>query len=236
MAIKTITSIEAAEVIFGPTFYPLYKLWHRTIFEPSQAQYFSNNHAWQAAALSLQGIAPGYVPSNFHFKTFMNWLRLIDRLFPTANRIPISTLPVASNCGHLIYPGNSRTEVPFCPACIMEQCCESLKRISDAWERVGGGPTERAREAPSLYYSLRKVWTAEKVRFANLVYMFEQLAEEERIYEDDALYFSKHGLEDLKVAKSCMEVLQVARKDCPYMVGGGDVDFVPGERFSGMKY
>ena len=74
------------------------------------------------------------------------------------------------------------------------------------------------------------------MRFANLVHMFKQLAEEERRYEDEALYFSKHSFEDLKVAKSCMEVLQMARKNCPYMVGGGDVDFVPGERFSGIKY
>jgi hypothetical protein len=118
----------------------------------------------------------------------------------------------------------------------MDQFCESLKRISDAWESIGGGPTAREIEAPVLYFSVRKVWMVEKARFANLVYIFEQLAEEERRYEDDALYFSKHTFEDLKVAKSCMEVLQVARKNCPYMVGGGDVDFVPGERFSRMKY
>jgi hypothetical protein len=89
----------------------------------------------------------------------------------------------------------------------MEQYCESLNRIADAWEIIGGGPSSREREAPALNFSVRKVWTAGKVRFANLVYIFEQRAEEERRYEDETLYFSKHSFEDLKVAKSCIKVL-----------------------------
>ncbi|KAF2790107.1 hypothetical protein K505DRAFT_84635 [Melanomma pulvis-pyrius CBS 109.77] len=235
----TITSTEAAQIIFGDTFYNDYLYWQQNAADIDQIQFYKSCEDWQSSIQSLQDVAPGETPTWASFKYFMNWLRLNGKLYPKADQFPTSTLAVAWGCRHLIHPGNPRQDVSTCPVCIMSSCVESLVRIADAWEKIWGGPVTKefrgACKPPPLYYKVKQIWHVEKLRFANLVSVYEHHVEEEQHWEEESLHLFDHSFEDLVNAKSCAEALQIAREQCPYMASGADVPFAKGDSFPGIK-
>lgn len=248
------TSEQAARILFGDQ-YVQYIHWQRTIGDLNQIQYFGDRELWELVRDSVSKVVHGQLPTAWHFKSFMNWLRSRGLLFPTQEPRPISTFAVASKCGHALHPGNPCQRTETCPVCVVEQCTGSLSRIWEAWHRLGApwepedpddgdndasedeeennaGDVEKARhprtdEVRVLYARLKRIWRVEKGRWANLMNNYAKLAESEQTWEEQEMAGSPYAPKHVQRSKSCMMALHIARAKCPGIADGGDVAFQP---------
>ena len=220
-----ITSNEVAQVIFGDN-YTEYIYWQYNLGNPDQAQFYRSEKEWQTVVESIRMRPKGQIPSPSHFKIFMNWMLQTGNLYTRAVNIPVSKLAAASYCGHLIHPGNSHQDAACCPICVMEQCVESLGRISEAWDLLGGpnvkilGSNFRERKEKALLAQVKRIWKVEKLRWANLIFVYEELAEDELKWEEDERNLSKYAQEELDDCSSCTGALELGRELCPYIIDG----------------
>ena len=92
-------------------------------------------------------------------------------------------------CKHPVHPGNPWMG-DVCPGCLITQCIASLDRIAHVWRLVGGPLKPYSSGDPELshvYHAAKRIWHVEKVRWANLVDVYERCAKEEVSWEEDSL-------------------------------------------------
>ncbi|CAO2657413.1 Nn.00g035390.m01.CDS01 [Neocucurbitaria sp. VM-36] len=239
----TLTSAQAADILFGRQLYLRYIKWQATIHDPDEVRFYDSPEQYILIRDSVRGTVPGNLPSPEHFKAFMSRIkrtlyiseRQIERWegneaedghdMDTEDHAP--PLTVASLCRHAIHPGNPYRAVEVCPCCIMRQCVASLERMSRLW-RLLGGPHKRPLDVKQnkLYLGVRNLWHVEKNRWANLVFRYREFAGVERLWEEQCWISGYKKREVVKKAKSCASALEVARQ-VPFLAEGWDDIFVP---------
>lgn len=184
------------------------------------------------------------------FKAFMNTRQVKEKLYMRdSEESPIGedsrdeeeSLGLLSTrlCKHSIHPGNSCTAIDVCPVCLMGQCLASLERIANVWRLVGGPCKSRISEDTgvsliepnelTIYHTTRRIWHAEKGRWANLKSIYEQYATEERSWEEDSRQDGFAIPDSVNGASSCMEAFGLAMRT-PFLVEGWNEIFVPNGR------
>ncbi|KAF2254663.1 hypothetical protein BU26DRAFT_583303 [Trematosphaeria pertusa] len=224
---ESFTSAQAARLLFGVERYEDYVRWQQTIDDERHIQYYGDRGYWELVRGFVKNGPVGELPDPYTFKLFMNSLRLRGKLYPKSREPPATTLAIAKWCRHTIHPGNTCNSVDACSVCLMKQCVTSLGRIWELWVSVGGPHREFSFEERPLYYRIRAIWHVEKVRWANLVDKFEELAELEQEWEDKEMGSSGYTFEEMENVQSCMAAVQSSRAKCPNMPEGADVPFAP---------
>ncbi|KAF1841507.1 uncharacterized protein K460DRAFT_397724 [Cucurbitaria berberidis CBS 394.84] len=239
----SLTSAQAANILFGRHLYPRYIEWQATISDPDQVRFYDSAERYVLIRNSVFDTAIGNLPHPEHFKAFMNRIKL--ELYTNDRQIgdgeggrtgegtetDMPVLTVANICGHSIHPGNPAGTAQVCPVCIIRECVASLLRIACLW-RCLGGPHGRLSENFSrskLYNCVKKIWHAEKNRWSNLVFMYSKFAVREREWEEQHERLGFATPDVVKEAKSCTMALEIATRS-PFLAEGWDDDFVPADR------
>ncbi|KAJ4374099.1 hypothetical protein N0V83_002838 [Neocucurbitaria cava] len=234
----SLTSAEAARILFGGHLYLQYMHWQLTIDDPDEVPFYGSWEQYVLIRDSVRETVIGHLPSSEHFKAFMgrikNTVYIADREKEggegdeeTRSAETAPPLVVATHCGHWIHPGNPHQQTEACACCMMRQCVESLERIARLW-RVIGGPHARPSDVSvsNLYYRVKRIWHAEKSRWANLVFKCREWAMLEDWWEEQ---YSMLGYDERDMAKkvnSCASALEIAR-DTPLLADGWDDEFMP---------
>jgi hypothetical protein len=243
-----LTPTKAGALLFGPDLYPYYVNWHVDVDDPEQEAHYPSRQAWRRVVQAVRDEDVGGMPSPQTFKAFMNTPRIKELLYSRNNEeLPpqpddeeqkngTPDLLISHLCKHAIHPGNPCTTIHVCPICLMSQCRASLQRIAHVWRLVGGPYKPRRNENTGvvlmdpedlmIYHAARKLWYAEKARWANLVHIFELYAMGERLWGEDS---RQDGLEvpaAVETASTCVKALGIARES-PFVGDGWEEKFVP---------
>ncbi|CAN9113115.1 unnamed protein product [Alternaria alternata] len=201
---RALTSDRAALGIFGPKLYSLYINWQTSIENPDQAALYPSKAVWRRTVQAVRNQEVGGIPSAHTFKAFMNTKRVKEQLYMQdvgdcstvedgedegkKEEEPLDLLTTRF-CKHAVHPGNSWMG-DVCPGCLITQCIASLDRIAYVWRLVGGPLKPCSSGDPELshiYHAAKRIWHVEKVRWANLVDVYERCAKEEVSWEEDSL-------------------------------------------------
>jgi hypothetical protein len=243
-----LTSAKAGALLFGPDLYPYYLNWHVDVDDPEQEAHYPSWQAWRRVVQAVQDEDVGGMPSPQTFKAFMNTPRVKDLLysrnneaFPTEpddeeQKDATPDLLISRLCKHAIHPGNPCTTIHVCPICLMSQCRASLERIAHVWSLVCGPYKPRRNENTGvvlmdpedlmIYHAAKKLWYAEKARWANLVHIFELYAMGERLWEEDSRQDGFEVPAAVETASTCIKALGIA-SESPFVVDGWGENFVP---------
>lgn len=234
----SLTSAEAARILFGGHLYLQYMHWQLTIDDPDEVRFYDSWEQYVLIRDSVRETVIGHLPSSEDFKAFMG--RIKNTVYITDQEVEggegdeetrsAETAPplvVATYCGHWIHPGNPHQQTEACTCCMMRQCVESLERIARLW-RVLGGPHARPSDVSvsNLYYGVKRIWHAEKSRWANLVFKCREWAMLEDWWEEQYSVLGYDGRDMGKKANSCTSALEIAR-DTPFLADGWDDEFMP---------
>ncbi|RAR15420.1 hypothetical protein DDE83_001249 [Stemphylium lycopersici] len=223
---------EAARQLFGPHLYQLYINWQRDIGHPTQAAQYRSTAEWQR----VQDAARSEEEKKKEKKKKEKKKK--EKKKKEKKKKEKKKIFWKMLCRHSLHPGNPCTAVDVCPECVIRECIASLDRISSVWRQLGGpckparsdgemSPEEHSRI--SLYYALRRLWHAEKTRWANLVHRFAGYAEWEATWEAQSEQVGFAVPEAVNGASSCSEALEMAWQS-PLLVEGWDEVFVPSKR------
>ncbi|KAI4956043.1 hypothetical protein J4E91_000253 [Alternaria rosae] len=248
---RPLTDSKASALIFGPELYPHYVNWQVDVDNPEQQALYPTWQAWKKTVYAVQQEDIGGIPSPPVFKAFMSTPRIKEHLYgrdTTLSHIftdvddeekDPSDLLTSRLCKHAIHPGNPCTSTEICPLCLMKQCLASLERIAHVWRMVGGPYRPGRNEAGlyivdpeelMIYFATKKLWIAEKARWANLVGIYEQYAVGERAWEEDSRRDGSEVPGAVEAASSCIEALELAGQS-PFVGEGWSEAFVP-EKYS----
>ena len=235
-----LTSGHVASILFGSHLYQRYITWQKAIDGPNEAQYYSSAEAWVAVRAATRVLVYGALPSPAIYKVFMTRIR--SESYPRAvqtktfeqssqrTNADTTLLLVARLCGHTLHPGHPGPAHEVCLICAMHQCVAALKRIANAWGSLGG-PTSRPRGGflqEQLYFTVKRIWHAEKTRWANLVSESIKSAAVEVRWEEQCRQGGFEVLNAVEEAMSSAKALEVGRQS-PFMVDGWEEQFVPTE-------
>ncbi|KAH7402511.1 hypothetical protein BKA66DRAFT_564424 [Pyrenochaeta sp. MPI-SDFR-AT-0127] len=231
----SITSAQAASILFGPHLYSRYISWQTAVGVPAAAVIYTSAKKRKLAHKSEVTTAIGSFPHSEHFKAFMYHIN--PELYTQSERGQcnreeatdgnLSVLAMASLCGHFVHPGNPYRVVKVCPMCAMRQCVDSLRRIGCVWGLLGG-PYKRSSEVnwSKLHPSVMRIWHVEKNRWSNLVFKNEEFAAREQQWGEQRKGLGFETPEIVRQTKSCTAALMVA-KNIPFLVEGWDEQFMP---------
>ncbi|CAN9294215.1 unnamed protein product [Alternaria alternata] len=140
-------------------------------------------------------------------------------------------LLISRFCKNPVHTGNPWMG-DVCPGCLITQCIASLDRIAHVW-RLVGGPLKPCRsgdpELSHIYHAAKRIWHVEKVRWANLVDMYERCAKEEVSWEEDSVQTGLAIPASVVGSSSCMKALDLAIL-IPFLAEGWSEFFVPKRR------
>ncbi|KAF2110107.1 hypothetical protein BDV96DRAFT_668599 [Lophiotrema nucula] len=242
-------SVKAAKVLFGDQ-YDDYVGWQCCARNSSFVTLYGSAADQRKAARSLDWCGGyGQFPTLEQYKLFKEFLKSSRKLARSASEIAQSTLVRTSGCQHPIHPGTPEQDLEFCPVCIVRDICDSLQRITKLWTPLGGiqGPGENCRRKffnsaceAALYARLLKLWSFEKVRWADSLERYETWTCNEAVW--DAEYCKEHRCSDRELPSyvrevhnnwSSMQACISAWDNCPYPKPGVDLDFIVGSKMGG---
>lgn len=243
---RPLTSDRAALGIFGPRLYSLYINWQTSIENPDQAALYPSKAVWRRKVQAVRNQEVGGIPSAHTFKAFMNTKQVKEQLYmqdvgdcstvedgEDEGEKEEESLDLLTTrfCKHPVHPGNPWMG-DVCPGCLITQCIASLDRIAHVWRLVGGPLKPYSSGDPELshvYHAAKRIWHVEKVRWANLVDVYERCAKEEVSWEEDSLQTGLAIPASVMGSSSCMKALDLAILT-PFLAEGWSEFFVPKRR------
>ena len=243
---RPLTSDRAALGIFGPRLYSLYINWQTSIENPDQAALYPSKAVWRRKVQAVRNQEVGGIPSAHTFKAFMNTRQVKEQLYmqdvgdcstvedgEDEGEKEEESLDLLTTrfCKHPVHPGNPWMG-DVCPGCLITQCIASLDRIAHVWRLVGGPLKPYSSGDPELshvYHAAKRIWHVEKVRWANLVDVYERCAKEEVSWEEDSLQTGLAIPASVMGSSSCMKALDLAILT-PFLAEGWSEFFIPKRR------
>jgi hypothetical protein len=228
----SLSPFEAARLLFGNDTHRLYQRWQREIAEPLlHGKVSSSEKSWLQAIKARKLISIGHFPCRFVYMQFSKYLLITGHTFPISEQSPGSkSSNTASKCGHALHPSKPPGLCNNCPVCNVKQCIQALQRIWGVWLALGGplrveladdgsdiipDDKEQHHSWEMLCHKVKHVWRYEKVRWAQMVDLYNDFAAKEREWEESHYSLTDKEAEVVKHAMSAQLAVDIAWRECP---------------------
>jgi hypothetical protein len=181
----SLSSAEAARILFGPILYPKYVRWQTTINDPDKAHHFVSIEEWQRVRDNVYEVAIGdFSPTRFYRRFMNNIQRGLRRLMNNTHRSLADedlsqpqNLARSSLSRHVVHPGNDSKK---CFVCIMGQHIALIRRTREAFDYIDGSTEDGwekqhlRRQADALCYHAAEQ-LSESIRECRMMAVMEHL-------------------------------------------------------------